>query len=83
MYDLIRTELDEIYESGRWNSVKKFAMAKDRIRALLDIDPLNLVYSVPEVAKKLDMGEVQVRRKIYDGTLQARKSGGTWLVKLG
>ena len=50
---------------------------------LLDIDPLDFVFSVPEVAKKLDMGEVQVRRKIYDGTLQARKSGGTWLVKLG
>ena len=83
MYDRVHDELTEIYEAGRWNSTKRLVAAKNRIRELLDADPLDLVSSVPETALRLGISEVHVRRKIYDGTLRARKSHGAWLVLIG
>ena len=85
VYESIQAELTEIYDAGKWNSMKRFVAAKNKIRDLLDtetVDPLDLVCSVPEAALRLGIGEVQVRRKIYDGTLRARKSHGAWLVAI-
>ena len=87
MYELVEKQVDEMFQAVLRMDRAKAGRAREEIKKILGkmvnaVDPLQVVCSVPEAAKRLKKGERAVRRMIKGEKLPARKSGGVWLVRL-
>lgn len=86
----VTKQLDIMAATVKSQNTTRFIQARKELEQLLEgtetpvqdvTDPLDQVCSVAEYCQQHDLYKVAVHRMIESGQLNARKSGGVWLVR--